>query len=288
MIPGSQIAVACLQMRPAIGDKPANLARSLDLLGQAAAQGVALAVLPELCNTGYMFQSRPEAFAAAEPSDGPTVTAWCEAAARHGMHIVAGFTERDGGALFNAAAVIGPDGLIGVFRKVHLWGAETLYFEPGDRGFPVFKTPLGRIGVAICYDGWFPETFRLCALQGAEIMCIPTNWVPIPGQRDGQPAMATILHMAAAHSYAMFIACADRVGIERGQPFEGQSVIIAPTGWPIAGPASREEEAMLVATLDLADARRARAWNEFNQPMRDRRTDVYDEMLGSRLPRSWY
>jgi predicted amidohydrolase len=86
----------------------------------------------------------------------------------------------------------------------------------------------------------------------------------------------------------MFIACADRVGIERGQPFEGQSVIIAPTGWPIAGPASREEEAMLVATLDLADARRARAWNGFNQPMRDRRTDVYDEMLGSRLPRSWY
>ncbi len=167
-------------------------------------------------------------------------------------------------------------------------GRRDAVFRTGDRGFPVFKTPLGRIGVAICYDGWFPETFRLCALQGAEIMCIPTNWVPIPGQRDGQPAMATILHMAAAHSNAMFIACADRVGIERGQPFEGQSVIIAPTGWPIAGPASREAEAMLVATLDLADARRARAWNEFNQPMRDRRTDVYDEMLGSRLPRSWY
>src|SRR5580693_5738204 len=134
--------------------------------------------------------------------------------------------ERAGNALYNSAVIVGPSGYVGTFRKVHLWGAENLFFEPGDLGFPVFKTPIGRIGVAICYDGWFPETFRLQALQGADVVCVPTNWVPIPGQEAGRPAMANILHQAAAHSNSLFIACADRVGTERGQLFEGQSVIV--------------------------------------------------------------
>lgn len=285
----SEVVVACLQMRPEIGDKAANVAKTLDLLRGAAAQGAQLAVLPELCNTGYVFQNRAEAFAASEPvPDGPTVRAWAEAARELGLHLVAGITERDGDRLFNAAAVIGPRGPIGTFRKVHLWGSEALFFEPGDLGFPVFHTPIGRIGVAICYDGWFPETFRLCALQGADIVCVPTNWVPIPGQEAGRPAMATILHMAAAHSNSMFIACADRIGTERGQPFEGQSVIVGCTGWPVAGPASRDGEEILLARVNLSDARRQRNWNAFNQPLRDRRTDLYDEMLGAGLRRGWY
>ena len=82
--------------------------------------------------------------------------------------------ERSGGALYNSAVVIGPSGYVGTFRKVHLWAAQNLFFEPGDLGFPVFKTPIGRIGVAgTCYDGWFPETFRLQALQGADVVCVP-------------------------------------------------------------------------------------------------------------------
>jgi len=169
-----------------------------------------------------------------------------------------------------------------------LWAAENLFFEPGDLGFPVFKTPIGRIGVAICYDGWFPETFRLQALQGADIVCVPTNWVPIPGQEAGRPAMANILHQAAAHSNSLFIACADRVGTERGQLFEGQSVIVNCTGWLVAGPASRDRQEIIYGRVDLADARRKRNWNAFNQVLRDRRTDVYDEMLGSELKRGWY
>ena len=118
---------------------------------------------------------------------GETTAAWSEAARRHNIYIVAGIAERAGGALYNSAVVLGPSGYIGTFRKVHLWAAENLFFEPGDLGFPVFKTPIGRIGVAICYDGWFPETFRLQALQGADIVCVPTNWVPIPGQEAGRP-----------------------------------------------------------------------------------------------------
>ena len=117
---------------------------------------------------------------------------------------------------------------------------------------------------------------------------VPTNWVPIPGQEPGRPAMANILHQAAAHSNSLFIACADRVGTERGQPFEGQSVIVNCTGWLVAGPASRDREEIIYGRVDLADARRKRNWNEFNQVLRDRRTDVYDEMLGSQLKRGWY
>lgn len=286
---GRRVTVACLQMRPAVGETAKNVARSLEMIDAAAAKGAGLLVLPELCNSGYMFATRAEAFALAEEIPaGPTVATWAERAARHGLHIVAGICEREGTKLYNSAVVIGPEGHVGTFRKVHLWNEEALYFEPGNLGFPVFHTPIGRIGVAICYDGWFPEAYRLCALGGADIVCVPTNWVPIPGQAEGRQAMANILAMAAAHSNSLFIACADRVGTERGQPFEGQSLIVSYTGWPVAGPASRDEEEIVLAEVDLGEARAKRNWNAFNQVLRDRRTDVYDEMLGSGLKRGWY
>jgi N-carbamoylputrescine amidase len=285
----ARIKIACLQMQPAIGKVAANVAHSMALIDRAAALGARLVVLPELCNSGYMFKSREEAFAASEPiPDGPTVKAWSEIATRHQLHLVAGICERDGAKLFNSAVLIGPNGHIGTFRKVHLWNEENLYFEPGDLGFPVFHTAVGRIGMAICYDGWFPETYRLAALQGADIVCVPTNWVPIPGQAEGREAMANILAMAAAHSNSIYIACADRVGTERGQPFEGQSLIVSFTGWPVAGPASRDKEEILLAEVALGEARRARNWNAFNQVLRDRRSDLYDEMLGSDVKRGWY
>jgi len=284
-----RVKLACIQMQPSFGDVASNVARSVQLIEQAASQGANLVVLPELCNSGYVFSNREEAFAVAEEIPaGRTASAWMECAARHRLHLVAGICERAGNRLYNSAVVIGPQGYIGTFRKVHLWNEEALYFEPGDLGFPVFHTPIGRIGVAICYDGWFPETFRLCALQGADIVCVPTNWVPIPGQAEGRQAMANILAMAAAHSNSMYIACADRVGVERGQPFEGQSLIVSYTGWPVAGPASRDLEEIVVAEIDLGEARRKRNWKAFNQVLRDRRTDVYGEMLGSGAKPGWY
>lgn len=287
--PSAATVVACVQIEPRFGDVAGNLAHSIERIEEAAARGANLVVLPELANTGYVFKSRQEAFQLAEEIPaGPTVAAWSACAARHHLHLVCGITERQGAKLYNSAVVIGPSGYIGTYRKVHLWNEENLYFEPGDLGFPVFHTPIGRIGVAICYDGWFPETYRLLALQGADIVCVPTNWVPIPGQAEGREAMANILAMAAAHSNSLFVACADRVGTERGQTFEGQSLIVSYSGWPAAGPASREKEEILMAEVDLGEARRRRNWNAFNQVLRDRRADVYDEMLGSGLTRGWY
>jgi len=285
----TKVRIACIQMQPVIGKVEGNVAHSIGLINRAVEQGAELVVLPELSNTGYMFKSREEAFALSEPiPDGPTVKAWSEAAARHKLHLVAGICERDGSKLFNSAVLIGPNGTIGTFRKVHLWNEENLYFEPCNLGFPVYHTAIGRIGMAICYDGWFPETYRLAALQGADIVCVPTNWVPIPGQAPGREAMANILAMAAAHSNSIYVACADRVGTERGQPFEGQSLIVGHTGWPVAGPASRDKEEIVIADVALGEARRARNWNAFNKVLRDRRSDLYDEMLGSDIKRGWY
>jgi len=280
--PESPLRVACLQMEPHIGRKEENVARSLAMIAEAAAAGADLVVLPELCNTGYVFETREEAFSLAESvPDGPTCHAWMQAAKQHDLFVVAGITERAGEKLYNAAVMVGPRGYVGTYRKNHLWGAEKLYFEPGDLGMPVFHAGAGRIAVAICYDIWFPETFRLAALQGADLLCVATNWVPMAEQPAHLPKMANILAMGGAHTNSMFVAAADRVGVERGQPFLGNSLIVNSAGWPLAGPASTEREEMLIADLNLADARRQRSLNAFNQLLRDRRTDVYGEMLGS-------
>ena len=287
--PESPIRVACLQMEPHVGDKAGNVVRSLELIERAAAAGADLVVLPELANSGYVLATREEAFSLAEAvPDGPTTDAWSEAARTHCIVIVAGICERDGDRLYNSALVVGAGGFIGKYRKNHLWGTENLFFEPGNLGVPVFGIGAGRIACAICYDIWFPETFRLAALQGADMLCVATNWVPMPEQPDHLPMMANILSMSGAHSNSMFVAAADRVGIERGQRFLGSSLIVSHTGWPIAGPASAGEEEMLVADVNLADARRKRTLNEFNQLLRDRRTDLYDEMLGTDAKRGWY
>ena len=281
----SRLRVACLQMEPHIGEVQNNVARSVAMIGKAARAGATLVVLPELCNTGYVFESREEALSLGERvPDGPTCAAWMQAAREHGMFIVAGITELDGDTLYNAAVLIGPQGYIGTYRKNHLWGNENTIFAPGNLGVPVFDIGPGKIACAICYDIWFPEIFRLAALQGADMLCVATNWVPMPEQPNHFPMMANILAMGGAHANSMFVAAADRIGVERGQPFLDNSLIVNHTGWPLAGPASLDREEMIVAEVDLADARRNRPLTEFNERLRDRRTDLYAEMLGASAP----
>jgi N-carbamoylputrescine amidase len=272
----SRVGVACIQMQPEVGAKARNVARATELIGEAHARGARLIVLPELCNSGYVFETRDEAFALSETfADGATIRAWAALAAKLDVTLVAGYAERDGDLLYNSAAIIGPRAVLGNYRKLHLWGDEHLFFEPGNLGVPVFHTPFGRIACAICYDIWFPEVFRLAANGGADVLCVPTNWVPMPAQPAGLPVMANLLAMSGAHSNGLFVAAADRVGSERGQPFLGCSVIVDAHGWPAAGPASATGEEILVAQVNLADARRHRQLNAFNHVLRDRRPDVY-------------
>lgn len=289
MAQAAGIQISCAQFEPRIGEIERNVDTSLKLIGEAADSGSRLIILPELCNSGYVLESREEAYALSEDvATGGSIARWAALAAERGLYIVAGFLEREGVRLYNSAVVIGPDGVIGTYRKNHLWADEALYFERGDLGFPVFHTPFGRIGVLICYDGWFPEAWRLLALQGADIVCVPTNWVPMAEQPAGMPAMANVLCMGAAHSNSMVVAACDRVGTERGQPFIGQSLIVDHNGWPVAGPASAREPELVTAICDLSQSRRKRNWNDFNQVMRDRRTDLYGEMLGTAVRPGWY
>ena len=135
--------------------------------------------------------------------------------------------------------------------------------------------------MAICYDGWFPEVYRLLAVRGADIVAVPTNWVPMPGQTPEGPVMAHALTISGAHSNGLTVVCADRVGTERGQPFVGRSLIVGSQGWTAAGPASVDQEEVLLASVDVQASRRSRQLNDFNHVLRDRRCDVYDELLGA-------
>lgn len=272
----SAYIVAGIQMEPHIGDARDNRERSCELIDQAADAGARLVVLPEATSAGYVFADQQEAYVAAEPlPDGPAVSAWAALAARRGLWVVAGVTERERDEVYNSAVIVGPDGLVGLFRKAHLWNDEQRIYGRSHLGFPVFDTELGRIGLAICYDAWFPETFRSVALQGADLLVVPSNWVPVPGQPEDLPLMANQMCMTGAHSNQMYVVGVSRVGEERGQLFVGGSLVVGPDGWPLAGPASTTEEAIIYAEIDPLGTRDSRRNNPFNQPLRDRREDAY-------------
>lgn len=277
---GSLIEVAVVQMEPKILNKKDNIKISIQLIKEAASNGAKLVVLPELCNTGYMFNSREEAYSVAEEiPNGHTIEVWKSLSNELNVYISAGIAEIDGCNLYNTSVLIGPDGFIGKYRKIHLWNEEKLFFEPGNLGFPVFNTPIGKIGSLICYDMWFPEAWRLLALQGADIITINSNWISTPFP-EGEKPMAINIAKAMAHTNVVFIAASNRIGIERGQEFLGHSAIISPGGWCISGPSSKDKMEILYADCNLSSARKLKIWNNFNGPIKDRRTDVYDSMLG--------
>ncbi|MEV0403281.1 nitrilase family protein [Actinoallomurus sp. NPDC050550] len=280
--------VAVIQFDPQVGleNRGANSEQALALAAQAAEDGATLIVLPELAATGYSFRGRAEAFEHAEHvPDGETVRTWESFARQHGVHLVGGLAERDGVRLYDTAVLVGPDGYVGHYRKAHLWNREKLWFTPGDLGFPVFETPIGRIGLLICWDIWFPEVPRLLAQQGADIICSVNNWVwtPPPIFDKSGRCMASYLTMTAAHVNNVFIAAANRVGSDRGARFLGCSLIAGTNGWPIGRVAGAEEETILTADIDVVSARSAQIWNQLNDLIRDRRTDLYDPMLGYTL-----
>ncbi|AHD16022.1 nitrilase family protein [Pseudomonas asiatica] len=286
--PVSPVRIAVIQYDPQVGLEhcDGNLSKGLALARCAAREGANLIVLPELANTGYTFHTRAEAYAHAETlEDGRSLKAWADFAKEYQVYLAAGFAEREGLKLFDSAVLFGPQGLLGHYRKAHLWNQEKLWFTPGDLGFPVFETPIGRIGLLICWDIWFPEVPRLMAAQGADIICSLNNWVwtPPPLFDESGRCMASYLTMTAAHTNNVYIAAANRIGSERGGRFLGCSLIAGTNGWPIGEVASAEEEGILYADVDLSSARSAPIWNSLNDLPRDRRTDLYDATLGYRL-----
>ncbi|WP_327286764.1 nitrilase family protein [Streptomyces sp. NBC_01198] len=290
----SPARVAVVQFEPQVGAEnlKANAAAVEQRLNAAGESGANLVVLPELATTGYVFETREEAFAHSETiPDGPSLQLFERTAAQHGMYIVGCVVERDGERLYDTAVLVGPEGYIGRYRKTHLWNTEKLWFTPGDEGFKVFDTRIGRIGLLVCWDIWFPETARIVSQLGADIICIPTGWVwtPPPLYDASGVCMAAHLTITAAHVNNVFIATADRIGQERGAGFMGNSLIAGTNGWPIDRIAGPDEDTIIYADVDLTATRTAPIWNQLNDLHRDRRTDLYDQMLGYRgappLPR---
>ncbi|WP_255209863.1 nitrilase family protein, partial [Acinetobacter rudis] len=254
--PVSPIKVAVLQFDPQVGteNRERNLRHGLSLAQEAVNHGANLIVMPELANTGYLFTHRNEAFDHSEEiPNGPSTQVWQAFAQKNSIYLVAGISERDGFKLYDSSVLIGPDGFIGKYRKTHLWNLEKLWFSPGDMGYPVFETPIGRIGMMICWDVWFPEVPRILAQQGADIICSVNNWVwtPPPLFDESGKCMASYLTITASHVNNVYIAAANRVGVDRGERFLGCSLITGTNGWPIAGVADSEKEMILYADIDL-------------------------------------
>jgi predicted amidohydrolase len=268
----SSVTVACAQLAPVFGDVEGNRARASEAIARAARSGAQLIVLPELCVTGYGFADECEARELGEPADGPTLSGWREQAQADGIVIVGGFCELDDeGRPRNSAAVVDRSGIRGVYRKSHLWDREQLMFVAGSAPPPVFDTEAGRIGLAICYDAFFPEMMRALALGGAEVIAVPMN-SPITGPPATPLAAEIVLALAAAHVNRVFVAQADRTGTERGIEWAQASVICDPWGSVLAGPAPGV--GLLQAGCDLTLAR-DKALGRRNHVFADRRPNLY-------------
>src|SRR5262249_46327059 len=181
---------------------------------------------PECALTGYAFESKDEALPHAETVPGPATEAVAADCRDLGVWAVFGLLERgDSGALFNAAAIVGPAGVIGTYRKIHLpiLGVDG-FVTPGDRPFAVHDLGGLRVGVNICYDASFPESARVLALQGADLVLLPTNWPP------GAASTAKYLVPARALENRIYYAGINRTGEERGFRFIGQSRLVDCTG----------------------------------------------------------
>jgi predicted amidohydrolase len=240
--------VAVAQLDPKLGEKERNLETCLARLDEAAAAGARLLVLPECAIPGYLFESADEALPFAEEIPGPSTEALADACGRLGTHVVCGLLERDGDELRNAAVLVGPDGLVGTYRKTHLpfLGVDR-FVVPGD-ALDVYDTPIGRIGLEICYDLRFPEATRTLALKGADIVAHPTNF-PVAARMQTE-----LITVARAAENRIYLLTANRVGKERWAEFCGWSQIVDPYGRRLAE-ADETGEFLLVADVEIEKAR---------------------------------
>lgn len=268
---------ALIQMKASMS-RDENLDRAEEMLREASAKGAQVSCLAECFATWFFPQKiNPEDQLLAEPVDGPTMTRMQKVARSLGMIIVVPFYERVmAGELYNSAAVVDEKGeVLGLYRKHHIpmsaYFNEKFYFRPGNKGYPVFDTSAGRIGIIICYDRHFPEGARCLGLNGAEVVFVPTATTRRGfSQSVWEPELRG---HAIANGY--FVAGVNRVGKEFESDYYGKSVFVDPIG-RIISQASDSDEEVLVADLDPARIEEVRkAWPFY----RDRRPDAYGAIV---------
>ncbi len=246
--------IASVQIDCLLGDVPHNLRTIRAGLRDAARLGARLAVFPECALTGYCFESRDEARPFAEPAPGPSTDAIADDCKELGIWAVVGMLERDDavGGLFNACALVGPDGFVTTYRKIHLpYLGVDRFTTPGDRPFAVHDLGGLRVGMHICYDGSFPESGRVLTVLGADLLLLPTNW-----PTGAAPSVLNLTAARALENHVYYAAC-NRVGEERGFRFVGQSRILDCDGEPLAVAAADGPD-IITAEIDPAVARNKR------------------------------
>ena len=283
------LTVALIQERNH-GDAMANLAVIEARVAEAAAQGARLVLLQELHNGPYFCQHESVAeFDLAEPIPGPSTERLGALAKKHGVVIVGSLFERRAAGLYhNTAVVFEKDGsLLGKYRKMHIPDDpgfyEKFYFTPGDLGFNPIDTSVGRLGVLVCWDQWYPEGARLMALAGAELLLYPTaiGWDPADEQdeKDRQRDAWVLSHRGHAVANGLPVLSCNRVGHEpsplgaSGIDFWGNSHVLGPQGEFIAEAGS--EPTILLAEVDMQRSERVRRIWPF---LRDRRIDAYADL----------
>jgi predicted amidohydrolase len=264
--------VALAQISCLRADKKANIQKIEDYTERAKKQGAELVIFPELSLTGYVV--RDELYELAEKTTGPSTKAIEKLARKHEIHIVFGMpelSEKAQATIYNTAVLIGPKGLIGKYRKMYLPThsvfEEKRYFRPGYKA-EAFETELGKLGLIICYDIFFPEVSRLTRLEGAQlIICISAS----PAVRR---TFFETLTVARAIENTSFLAYVNLVGIEDGLQFWGGSRLIGPNGKTIAA-AKYDEEDLVVGEVDYADIGPVEA---FVPTLRDLRPELFDKL----------
>jgi agmatine deiminase len=268
-----KVVIGLIQSTPA-EDFFKNLEHSLALVRKAAAKGAQIICLPELYRSRYFPQSdKVKAAKFSETIPGESTRAFSALARELGVVIAVPLFERDGARFYNSVAVIDADGkLLDTYRKIHIphdpLFYEKSYFEPGNRGFKVFRTRYGNFSVLICYDQWFPEAARACRLAGAEILFYPTAIGFVRGAW-------TTIQRSHAIANSVHVAAVNRVGGEGELKFWGSSFIADAFG-NIVKLAGAQKEEVLVATVDLATNKSVGDGWGF---MRNRRPDSYKSLL---------
>ncbi len=268
------------QFAPSLGDLDGNRRTTARMGVRAAHAGAAHLVRPARASSGYPFAAGAGAGACAAPAGaGPSSRLLRELAERHRLFIVAGLCEADGDRIYNSAVLVGPGGLRGLYRKIHLFWDEKDLFTPGDLGFPVLDLAaqdLGprrgewtcRVGILICFDWQFPEAWRVLALKGADLICHPSNLV-LPGLAQRAVPVLAMLNR-------VWTVLANRDGAERDLTFTGRSLIVSPRG-EILSEAPAEGEAISVLQIDPATARDKEVTPR-NHVLADRRPEYYREI----------
>lgn len=269
--------IAAVQMDFMLADVAGNLDRMISKVRETRSAGADLTIFPECALTGYCFDSRDEARPFAEPIPGPSVNKMIAACRELGGHVVFGMLEQDGQRMFNALSLVGPEGVIGSYRKIHIpYLGIDRFIDYGDRQFAVHEVNGVRIGMNICYDGGFPEPARCLTLMGADLIVLPTNW-----PTSAEPAADYAINTRAMEN-TVYYAAVDRIGTERGVSFIGKSKICDPLGKTIAT-ADHTDEAILYADIDVKRSRnkhliRKAGINEVNR-MADRRPEMYGKLV---------